>query len=180
MQLRIAGPDDAKQIALLHVDSWRRVYRGAYSDTYLDGDIVTDRLSVWSTRLAAPAHALTVVAEDDHTSLAGFIHVIFDEDPRWGSLIDNLHVTHNRQRTGVGKTLLTNAAHAVVERATARTVYLWVQEQNIAAQQFYRAMQGTYLERTPITPPGGVPSRLTGTPHKLRFAWSDAALLADS
>ena len=178
MQVRIAGPDDAEPIALLHVASWRRAYRGAYSDTYLDGDIVTDRLTVWSTRLATPAHALTVVAED-HSGLVGFVHVVFDDDPRWGSLIDNLHVTHSRQRTGVGTTLLTRAAHAVTEHATAQSVYLWVQEQNTAAQQFYRAMRGTYVERTLISPPGGVASRLVGTPHKLRFVWPDAALLMD-
>jgi hypothetical protein len=55
LRLRLAGLDDAEQVALVHAGSWRRHYRGAYSDSYLDGDIVTDRLSVWSARLAAPA-----------------------------------------------------------------------------------------------------------------------------
>lgn len=54
-RLRMAGPDDAERVALLHADSWRRHYRGAYSDSFLDGDVVADRLSVWSVRLAGPA-----------------------------------------------------------------------------------------------------------------------------
>jgi hypothetical protein len=30
-----------------------------------------------------------------YTPTAGFVHVVFDEDDRWGSLIDNLHVAHD-------------------------------------------------------------------------------------
>jgi GNAT superfamily N-acetyltransferase len=117
-RFRTAGPDDAGRVALLHADSWRRHYRGVYSDLYLDGDAVADRRSVWSSRLAAPAHSATVLAEDD-AGLAGFVHVVFDEHDRWGSLIDNLHVAHDRRRTGIGTALLARAAEAVTERATA-------------------------------------------------------------
>jgi GNAT superfamily N-acetyltransferase len=175
--LRAAGPDDAEKIALLHADSWRRHYRGAYADSFLDGDVVADRRFVWSSRLAAPANSMTVVAEDD-TGLVGFVHVIFDDDDRWGSLIDNLHVTHDRRRTGIGAALLTCAAGAVAERATANSMYLWVLEQNTAAQRFYRACGGTCVERARVPPPGGVPARLNGSPNGLRVTWPDASLLA--
>lgn len=176
-QLRVAGPEDAEKVALLHADSWRRHYRGAYADSYLDGDILADRLSVWSSRLAAPARSVTVLAED-RSELVGFVHVVFDDDARWGSLIDNLHITHNRQRTGVGTVLLARAAEAVAEQATRKPMYLWVQQQNTAAQSFYRAMGGTCVEEALISPPGGVPSRLNGSPHKLRITWPDASWLA--
>jgi GNAT superfamily N-acetyltransferase len=175
--LRAAGPGDAEAIGLLHADSWRRHYRGAYADSFLDGDVLAERRSVWSARLAAPTGSATVVTEDG-TGLVGFVHVVFDEDERWGSLLDNLHVTHDRRRAGIGTTLLTCAARAVAERATGSRLYLWVLEQNSAAQQFYRAAGGTCVERVAVSPPGGVPSRLNGTPYKFRFAWPDAALLA--
>ena len=58
-RLRRAGAADAEQIAVLHADSWRRHYRGGYADSFLDGDIVADRRSVWSARLAAPANSET-------------------------------------------------------------------------------------------------------------------------
>lgn len=105
LRFRAAGPDDAEKVALLHADSWRRHYRGAYADSFLDGDVAADRRSVWSARLAAPANSMTVVAQDD-TGLVGFVHVVLDDDDQWGSLIDNLHVTHDRQRTGIGTSLL--------------------------------------------------------------------------
>ncbi|MDO0930424.1 GNAT family N-acetyltransferase [Streptomyces sp. DG2A-72] len=178
LRFRAAGPDDAENMALLHADSWRRHYRGAYSDAFLDGDVVADRRSVWSSRLSASSGGgATVVAEDD-TGLAGFVHVVFDEDSRWGSLVDNLHVARHRRRTGLGTALLAHAAQAVVERATGNALYLWVLEQNTAAQEFYRTLGGICVEKASVSPPGGVPSRLAGSPTKLRFTWPDVSLLA--
>lgn len=177
LRFRAAGLDDAAKVARLHADSWRRHYRNAYTDSFLDGDVVADRRSVWSSRLAAPINSMTVVAEDA-TELVGFVHVVFDDDDRWGSLIDNLHITHDRQRAGIGTALLTCAAEAVAERAAGKSMHLWVLEQNVAAQQFYRACGGTCVERAVVSPPGGVPARLNGSPNKLRFTWPDTSLLA--
>ncbi|MYW67865.1 GNAT family N-acetyltransferase [Streptomyces sp. SID8379] len=173
VRLRPARPDDAEPVAQLHARSWRLHYRGAYSDAYLDGDVVADRLAVWSARLAeAGPGAETFVAEDDG-GLVGFVHVVFDHDERWGSLVDNLHVAQERRRGGVGALLLTRAAEAVAERAAGRGLYLWVQEQNTAARGFYRAMGGAQVETVAIAPPGGVPEWLNGSPRKLQMAWED-------
>ena len=54
VRYREATEHDAGAIAALHADSWRRHYRGAYLDSYLDGDVVADRLEVWSSRLTPP------------------------------------------------------------------------------------------------------------------------------
>jgi GNAT superfamily N-acetyltransferase len=184
MRLRTAGADDAEQVALLHADSWRRHYRGAYSDSFLDGDVAADRRSVWSARLSTPAdaetvHNQTILAENDDR-LLGFIHVIFDDDPRWGSLVDNLHVVHDQRRTGVGSQLLAGAASAVTKRARGNGFYLWVLEQNTQAQQFYRRSGGALVETAPVPPPGGDPNRLMGNPRGLRIAWPDASRVGRS
>ena len=61
---RAATEHDAEGIAHLHADSWRRNYRGAFSDAYLDGDLVAERLSVWTDRLRPPrTGTFTIVAE---------------------------------------------------------------------------------------------------------------------
>ena len=163
IQVRPAVAGDAEAIAHLHADSWRRFYRGAYSDAYLDGDVVADRLAVWSARLADPAGRHTVVAEDDG-GLAGLAHVVLDQDPRWGNLVDNLHVRHDRQRSGVGTALLGAATRP-------GGMHLWVLEQNTAAQRFYSAYGARHVETALVAPPGGDPSRLSGTPRKFRMAW---------
>jgi ribosomal protein S18 acetylase RimI-like enzyme len=174
LRFRVAGAGDAEAVAGLHAGSWRRHYRGAYADSFLDGDVVSDRRAVWEARLAAPDGAVTVLAEDGG-GLVGFVHVAFDRDERWGSLVDNLHVTHDRQRSGIGTALLGRAADAVVERAAGRAMYLWVLEQNTAAQGFYRAMGGSAVETAAVPPPGGVPERLNGSPRCLRMAWPDVS-----
>jgi len=51
VEIRLSQAADARDIAKLHADSWRRHYRGAYSDRYLDGDLDADRLAVWTERL---------------------------------------------------------------------------------------------------------------------------------
>jgi GNAT superfamily N-acetyltransferase len=174
---RRASADDAEQIASLHADSWRRRYRGAYSDSFLDGDVTADRRSVWSARLAATTNSETVLAEYDGR-MVGFIHVVFDDDPRWGSLVDNLHVVHDQCRKGIGTQLLGHAARAVIERATGLAIYLWVLQQNNSAQQFYRERGATCVETAVVSPPGGDPARLNGTPRKLRLVWPDAGVLS--
>ncbi|WUH93093.1 GNAT family N-acetyltransferase [Streptomyces sp. NBC_00433] len=175
-RFRTAGPGDAEAVARLHADSWRRHYRGAYSDAYLDGDVLADRLAVWSGRLAAPAGARTLLAEDG-TEVLGFVHAVPDDDPKWGSLVDNLHVTAARQRTGVGRALLTRAAEEAAARAESPGLYLWVLEQNAAARAFYTAMGADHVETVLVGAPGGDPARLNGTPAKFRMAWPDAARL---
>jgi ribosomal protein S18 acetylase RimI-like enzyme len=170
---RSAGVDDADRIAALHADSWQRFYRGAYADSFLDGDVVANRRAVWSERLASPAGSETVVAEQDDR-LVGFVHVRFDADPKWGSLVDNLHVAHDQHRSGLGSRLLGLAARAVLERAGGDGMYLWVLQQNLAAQGFYRACGGTCVEAAAVSPPGGDPTRLNGSPLMLRMVWPEA------
>lgn len=52
-----------------------------------------------------------------------------------------------------------------------------MQEQNAAAQGFYRARGGNVVDRVPVPPPNGDPANLKGTPFMLRVVWPDAALL---
>ncbi len=174
--LRHAVPGDAEAIAALHADSWRRHYRGAYTDEYLEGDLEADRQQVWTQRLATPGRSLTVVLHDEST-LVGFAHTVLDNDPTWGSLLENLHVAHNRQRQGLGRRLLTAAAVDVDEHATHHRLHLWVLEQNVRAQQFYRALGGEPVEESLASPPGGVAERLHGHPRRYRYAWLDARTL---
>ncbi|HLH45769.1 MAG TPA: GNAT family N-acetyltransferase, partial [Acidimicrobiales bacterium] len=178
VRYRRARPEDADAVALLHAGSWRRHYRGAFSDAFLDGDAVADRLAVWRERFADERGTVTIVAEHDG-ALVGFAHLIFDEDPRWGTLLENLHVVHGLKGHGIGTGLMARAAAAVREHGRGG-LHLWVLEQNTAAQAFYRARGGVYVERQPGGSPSGVPGRLAGAPMVLRFAWSDPAILEGS
>jgi GNAT superfamily N-acetyltransferase len=176
---RTAEAADAGPIARLHAESWRRHYRGAYADSFLDGDVLTDRLSVWSERLCAPdPRQLTIVAEDG--GLVGFANTFFDDDPAWGALLDNLHVASTHMRRGIGARLLSLTAEALLERPGRTGLYLWVLEQNVDAQAFYDACGGRRVGRELVSSPGGVDGRLNGAPAKLRYAWRDPGVLIGS
>ncbi len=177
LTIRRGEPADAEAIAGLHTDSWRRHYRGAYADAYLDGDIATERLAVWSQRLAVDdGSSCTLLAEDDGVFL-GFVHVVFDADPRWGSLVDNLHVVWSHKRRGVGTRLMSAAGSNVL--AHGGGMYLWVLEQNTAAQAFYDARGGCCADRRLVPPPCGDAERLHGSPVGLRYVWADPSDLID-
>ena len=177
MEYRKATARDAEAIARLHADSWRRNYRGAYSDAFLDGDVLTDRLALWRARLTeAAGDRCTLVAGCDG-SVVGFAHVLLDADPTWGALLDNLHVTHTLKRRGIGARLVAETAAAVLRLRPSTGLYLWVLEQNTAGQAFYEALGGRRVERGVVPPPGGNPSRLCGAPACLRYVWPDPSTL---
>jgi ribosomal protein S18 acetylase RimI-like enzyme len=174
VEIRLAGPADAADIARLHADSWRRHYRGAYSRHYLDGDLDAERLAVWTERMSNGGEQFTLIAELDRLAV-GFVHVVLDADHAWGALVDNLHVTHPVQRSGVGSLLLDRAARTVIERRPGSGIWLWVLEQNEAAQAFYLSRGGVLCGHELAAPPGGDPRNLDGAPRKIRVAWSDPA-----
>ena len=177
---RLGTAQDADAIARLHADSWRRHYRGAYSDAFLDGEVLAERSATWRERLGEPdPRRRTILAERGQP--IGFANTYLDDDARFGALLDNLHVAAAHQRQGVGASLVALTAQAVVERGAAAQsgLYLWVLEQNSAARGFYEALGAVLAGREPVRSPGGVPGRLHGSPFKLRYAWGDAAALTE-
>jgi ribosomal protein S18 acetylase RimI-like enzyme len=176
MRYRAATASDTEAVAGLHADSWQRTYRGAYADSFLDGDVMADRLSVWAERLAQPrSDSITIVAEADEEpagepAVLGFAHTFLDHDPVWGALLDNLHVSHGRARGGIGTRLMSETARELLRRDPGSDLYLWVLEQNTSGQAFYDARGGTCVGRERRGPfPGG------GTAMGLRYAWPDPA-----
>jgi GNAT superfamily N-acetyltransferase len=138
--------------------------------------VLSDRVALWTERLRnQDPHRLTIVAED--RTLLGFANTFFEADPKWGALLENLHVSAGHHRQGVGSRLLALTAEAVVRRREATGLYLWVLEQNADARAFYEARGGTPAGREAAAAPGGVADRLSGSPVRLRYAWPDPAAL---
>jgi predicted N-acetyltransferase YhbS len=177
LRFRTAEGDDAAAVAGLHADSWRRHYRGAFSDAFLDGDVAGYLLAEWTGRLSAPdPQACTIVAELGG-EVVGLAHTQLGASAERGALLDNLHVSYGLKRLGIGTRLLALTARAVLDRAPASGLYLWVLEQNAGARAFYTARGGTCVETSRVPPPGGDPSRLNGSPMGLRFVWPDPSRL---
>lgn len=172
VRYREATERDVGDIAALHADSWRRHYRGAYLDAYLDGDIVSERLEVWTSRLAPPRMNQYTMCADANGEVIAFAHTVFGHDPEWGALLDNLHVRSNLKGEGIGTQLLSRAAQELIRQRPSEPLYLWVLDQNTAARSFYDARGGTRVESTLRGPfPGG------GMALGHRYFWSDPSQL---
>lgn len=165
MHIRPATPADAAAIAALHTDSWQRTYRGVLSDDYLDHQAAAERLAYWQARLREPAATQRVLLLEDETgALLGFACVVLDEDPRWGNYLNNLHVRHEQQGLGLGRRLMQASAAACVE-ARSQGFYLWVAQDNRAAQGFYARLGGRQEDSQVWEAPDG------SRPLIYRYAW---------
>ena len=148
-RLRLAGRDDAASVAALHVASWRSAYRGIFSDDYLDGPVEGERLALWQDRLRHPRpRQVVVLAENLDGGLVGFACGFVDQDPDWGSFINNLHVMPDRKGGGVGRALMRDLFHRFSEVEPERPVHLFCLEDNHAAHGFYESLGGQVVERT--------------------------------
>jgi ribosomal protein S18 acetylase RimI-like enzyme len=164
---------DAVQIAKLHADSWRANYRGMLNEDYLNGDIDSDRLDVWTRRIGeAPANQLVIVGEQ-RGEVVGFVCVYEGADPEWGALIDNLHVRPDFMKGGIGTQLLLRAGRWLSERNAQAGTFLWVMEANVRARRFYERLGATNSEQIIKTDlPGG------SIASNCRYTWRTAQDLA--
>jgi GNAT superfamily N-acetyltransferase len=165
--IRPVGAGDAAVLAALHTESWRAAYRGLLRDDYLDGPIEPERRAVWAGRLAPipPAH-FGFVAEEAGRAV-GFAFLFGGHDPRWGTLLDNLHVRPTLRGRGIGRLLVEASAEETGRRHPGAPLHLFVYERNDAARRFYASLGGREVERKTVEPPGG------GALVELRVVWED-------
>ncbi|WP_051229462.1 GNAT family N-acetyltransferase [Paludibacterium yongneupense] len=157
---------DVELLADLHARSWRNAYRGIMSPDYLDGDIAGERLAVWQRKLAgAQADASFGVLAFAAGEALGFAYVYPGADPRWGALLDNLHVLPAGRGRGIGRALLREVASDLLEKGEAGGIQLWVFEANRAARDIYHHLGAVAVERDVVAVPGG------GRAPAWRYVW---------
>lgn len=137
---RLATPKDEAAIAQLHAQSWQIHYRGIFSDAYLDEPVVQERAAVWAERFANPIPNREILLAEKNGQLVGFACIEINEDPVFGTLLDNLHVSQEVQGQGIGAQLMIRTAQLAESRQPGLGYYLWVLEDNHKARRFYAWM----------------------------------------
>ena len=168
---RKASSEDADTLAQMHAQSWRHRYRGILLDAYLEQEVEADRMRVWRERLRDPSATQHIVMALEGNTPAGFACAYAQHDPRWGTLLDNLHVLPLWQGKGVGRALMGEVARWMKRQAREEGLYLWVYEQNEGARAFYERVGGTRQEATVVDNPGG------GKGTVWRYVWSTPSTL---
>lgn len=164
---RSANPSDEAAIARLHAQSWQKHYRGIFSDDYLDREVVQERAAVWADRFANPQANRHIIVAENGDVLCGFACIEANEDPTFGSLLDNLHVSSEVQGQGIGVQLIQRAAQWAESAEPNCGFYLWVLEDNHSARKFYEAMGAINQETVPHENPGG------NTSMVCRYIWKE-------
>lgn len=142
---RSAVKNDYRAIAALHAKSWKENYRGAFSDQFLNNEVLSDRLAVWKNRLENPKKNQFIRVVEIENSFVAFICGYVDDDVEYGTLIDNLHVDSKFIGRGIGEKLMIDTAGYLVEKDKS-SMYLWVLASNDKAIRFYKRIGGKALE----------------------------------
>jgi ribosomal protein S18 acetylase RimI-like enzyme len=130
--LRWAVPDDADDLADVHVASWQGAYRGILPDEYLAGLDRASRARWWRGFIVDGARVHVVVTD---TSVVGFCHAADSDDEGWGEVF-SIYVHPDHWGAGHGRSLLA-AGEAGLANAGHRRALLWVLEDNDRGRRFY-------------------------------------------
>ncbi|MCB1914239.1 MAG: GNAT family N-acetyltransferase [Rhodocyclaceae bacterium] len=140
--IRAARESDADAIARLHAESWRSSARGLMSDHYLDDEVYDERRSLWRSRLGSGDSPYLTLVAVQRDGLHGFICFKLRADPKWGNLLDNLHVDPELCGRGLGEALMRVGVTQVEQVAPGLPMHLLVFAANRGARRFYRRLGG--------------------------------------
>ncbi len=119
------------------MSAWQSAYRGIVSDAFLDAMSVKDRSARWRSLLEDSE--CTILVSKDKDQVRGFIsfgkhrepHASPEEGEIW-----TMYVHPSAWRTGVGRSLMTQAL-AALERRGHMSTWVWVLAANPQAISFY-------------------------------------------
>ena len=156
--VRVAHPEDATNIAQVHIQSWQETYRGLMPDGYLDNlDSIEGerRLANWKKNLTnSETMRSTWVAEIDD-EIIGFVSVGKgrDKEPIAEGEIYAIYLLKAYHGSGIGRALF-DAGISVLKAMNMTSASLWVAKGN-STEGFYKHLGGV-LQGEKIDKCGGV------------------------
>lgn len=165
IQFREATVSDITSIALLHAESWRKHYRGIWKDTFLDNYAQQERMDTWQQRLSEPKENQYILLAEKDDGLCGFACIYLNDDPVFGTLVDNLHVLSGAQDLGIGTQLMRMMGEKINDYKYGSNFYLWVLKDNHNARKFYEHLGGKNFETVSKQDPDG------GFSNTCRYIW---------
>lgn len=133
--VREARPEDADEIARVHVGTWQAAYREMVPDDYLDGLDVDARVSAYERFgiLSDPSRPMWVAEMGG--AIVGFVNVGPSRDePELGELYA-IYVSRDSWSKGVGRSLIEVGVEWLRARYAQAT--LWVLAENERTRRFY-------------------------------------------
>ncbi len=139
MIIRAARPEDAIEVARVHVRAWQSAYRGLLPDGHLDGLLAEERAAGYDFASPDPLAPHTIIAVEQG-AVRGFATAgpSRDEDAPGLAELYALYVDPDRWGQRVGH-LLHARSLGLMRQREHREAILWVLTGNERAERFYRA-----------------------------------------
>lgn len=151
-----AGPEDAQDLARIHITCWRETYQGLLPDSFLTRMSVPVYARRFRASLTSPGeHEATLIAADRH-GMVGYAAGGPSRSKRLGEAeITTLYLLKSAQGYGAGRRLLTDLSRVFAANG-ASSLMISVLRDNIPARQFYEHLGGKPEAPRREPGPGGV------------------------
>lgn len=138
LQIAPARPEDCREVARIHVDSWRVAYAGIVDPGYLAALSIDRREAMWRDAVLTGSPRLLLARNDE--TIKGWVAFgpCRDADAQGAGEIWALYVDPPFWSAGVGRRLLQSAVEGLAADGF-RTASLWVIADNRRALRFYVA-----------------------------------------
>jgi ribosomal protein S18 acetylase RimI-like enzyme len=150
-QIRIATPDDANALAVMHIASWHETYTGLLPDKILSSLVVESRAAAWAKIMQEPiAERSTVVYLAEHDkSIIGFGSCGAQRTENlkvkgYDGEISAIYVLREYQKRKIG-TRIFRAMSSDLKRRGFNAAALWVLRENLKARRFYEHVGGKVI-----------------------------------
>ncbi len=132
MEIRQMKREEADDISLIYVLSWKAAYKGIVPQTYLD-QLSQQR---WSSLLAEnPSKSFVLLDNGQYIGTSTVSPARDEEMAGWGEII-SIYLLPQHFGKGYGKILL-NFCINELKNAGFSCIYLWTHEKNNRARAFY-------------------------------------------
>ena len=167
LSIRPATPDDAPEIAHVHIESWRTTYAGIVPDEYLAALNEPERTAAWQEWLTRD---IPVYVASLDGKVVGFIGggPIREPIETYGAELYAIYLLRHAQGQGIGRQLLKQLVTTLRSNGFHSTV-AWVLEQNPAKHFYIRT--GAQLLASKEIEIGGA------TLTEVAYGWPDLQLL---
>jgi GNAT superfamily N-acetyltransferase len=151
MLIRSANVDDARQIAQVHVASWRETYQGIVPADFLNELSLERRADNWMNILSDPndEYHRTFVAEVDH-EIIGFSNYGFhrEENSEYKGELFAIYLLKSAQMQGIGRALFQRSISSLLNLHIG-SMLVWVLKDN-PSRGFYEKLGGEYVTEKSI------------------------------
>ncbi len=162
-----AGPNDAADLARVHIESWRETYAGILSEAWLARLSPVGYAGRFSRMLSKPAPDDVTLTVADRRGLVGYAQGGRSRRGVSGEAeVMTLYLLRTAQKQGLGRRLLTDIARVLAAQG-AQALIISVLQDNLAARSFYEHLGGVAEPARRERGPDG------GVYLEVAYAWPD-------